>query len=181
VAADTENTEPQPPKEEPAINDRLREGLVELEAYLEGLPPDEVSQAILPLASTWVLEDVGFDLDRYAEEARVFVDATPEHDQVLNSFPDAITYYVALRLTMTADDQIDAAGARAHLDKARAEVEQRAQLLDEEGFTRVAAAFRRLLEETAETSPPEDRLWRALALRIGERQIRNPNVARRWR
>ena len=82
------------------IPEGLRPALAELEAYLDGEPPEKLAELVLVLASTWVLGDAGFDLDRYYAEAKTFYDVTPEHDRVLNSFPDAMGYYLALRLTM---------------------------------------------------------------------------------
>jgi len=150
------------------IPEGLRPALAELEAYLDGEPPEKLAELVLVLASTWVLGDAGFDLDRYYAEAKTFYDVTPEHDRVLNSFPDAMGYYLALRLTMTEGDEIDRAGAQERLDAARAALALRAEWVEAD-YPLIAEGFRRLLEETEGDAPPEDRLWRALARRIGDR------------
>ena len=150
------------------IPEGLRPALAELEAYLDGEPPEKLAELVLVLASTWVLGDAGFDLDRYYAEAKTFYDVTPEHDRVLNSFPDAMGYYLALRLTMTEGDEIDRAGAQERLDAARAALALRAEWVEAD-YPLIAEGFRRLLEETEGGAPPEDRLWRALARRIGDR------------
>src|SRR5947207_12077206 len=82
------------------IPEGLRPALAELEAYLVGEPPERLSDHVLVLASTWVLGDAGFDLERYYREAKEFHDVTPEHDRVLTSFPESMGYYLSLRLTM---------------------------------------------------------------------------------
>jgi hypothetical protein len=74
---------------------------------------------------------------------------------------------------MSPADEFERERARAQLEAAREAVGRRAQLLDTD-FPRVAEGFRRLLEETAGAAPPDDRLWRAMALRIGERTMPRP-------
>jgi hypothetical protein len=150
------------------IPDGLRDALAELEAYLDGEPVDELSEHVLVLASTWVLGDAGFDLERYYHEAKQFYDVTPEHDRVLSSFPDAMGYYVSLRLMMNERDEIEREAAQAHLDAARAAVGLRVEWLADD-YPLIADGMRRLLAETDGDSPPDDRLWRALARRIGDR------------
>jgi hypothetical protein len=152
------------------IPEGLRPALAELEAYLDGEPPEKLAELVLVLASTWVLGDAGFDLDRYYAEAKTFYDVTPEHDRVLNSFPDAMGYYLALRLTMTEADEVDREAAQERLDAARAAVGLRAEWVEAD-YPLIAEGFRRLLEETRDGTPPEDRLWRALARRIGDRYL----------
>jgi hypothetical protein len=152
------------------IPDGLRPALAELEAYLDGEPPERLAELVLVLASTWVLGDAGFDLDRYFAEAKTFYDVTPEHDRVLSSFPDAMGYYLALRLTMGEDDQIDGGTSQRRLDAARAALALRADWVEAD-YPLIAAGFRRLLEETEGGAPPDDRLWRALARRIGDRYL----------
>jgi len=152
------------------IPDGLRPALAELESYLDGEPPEKLAGHVLVLASTWVLGDAGFDLDRYYAEAKTFYDITPEHDRVLNSFPDSIGYYIALRLTMTPDGEVDREGARASMAAARAGVAARADWLEDE-YPLIANGLRRLLVETAGGEPPDDVLWRALARRIGDRYL----------
>jgi len=147
--------------------------LEELEAFLAPFPAERLSENLLPLASAWVLNDAGFDLERYTEEARRFVEQTPGHDRVLRSFPDAVSYYLALRLTISVDEQVEHELACERLERVRQTLEERAVLLEGE-FPTVARGFRLLLEETAGGAPPEDRLWRAMALRIGERVMPRP-------
>jgi hypothetical protein len=150
------------------IPDGLREALAELEAYLDGEPPETLSEQVLVLASTWVLGDAGFDLERYYREAKEFYDITPEHDRVLTSFPESMGYYLALRLTMNEDGEIEREAAQAHLDAARAGVALRVEWLADE-YPLIADGMSRLLTETAGGTPPDDRLWRALARRFGDR------------
>jgi hypothetical protein len=152
------------------VPDGLRPALAELEAWLDGEPPETLVSAVLVLASTWVLGAPGFDLERYYAEARTFYEVTPEHDRVLSSFPDAMGYYMALRLMMDEHDEIHRDEAQARLDRARAAVEVRAQWVEGE-YPLIAAGFRRLLLETEDGAPPEDRLWFALARRIGDRYL----------
>jgi hypothetical protein len=154
----------------PEIPEDLRPYLAELETYLDGEPVEKLSELVLVLASTWVLGDAGFDLDRYHAEAKTFYDVTPEHDRVLSSFPDAMGYYLALRLTMTEDDEIDREAAEEKLDAARAALALRADWVAGD-YPLIADGFRRLLEETEGGTPPEDRLWQALGRRIGDRYL----------
>jgi hypothetical protein len=152
------------------IPDGLRDALAELEAYLEGEPPEKLSEHVLVLTSTWVLGDAGFDLGRYYREAKEFHDVTPQHDRVLSSFPDSMAYYLSWRLMMNERDEIETETAQAHLDAARAGVARRVEWLAGE-YPLIADAMRRLLAETEGGSPPDDRLWRALARRIGDRYL----------
>jgi hypothetical protein len=155
---------------EPLISDGLRPALAELEAFLVGEPPERLSKLVLVFASTWVLGEVGFDLERYFGEAKTFYELTPEHDRVLSSFPDAMGYYLSLRLMMTEDEEIDREAARAHLRAARDAVAVRSEWLRDD-YPSISEGFRRLLTETEGGVPPEDRLWRALARRIGDRYV----------
>ena len=155
---------------ETPIPEGLRPALAELEAYLVGEPEERLSTHVLVLASTWVLGDAGFDLDRYYSEAKTFYEITPGHDRVLTSFPDAMGFYLSLRLTMNEADELQPERARAQLDAARAALEQRAQMVEAD-YPLIAAGFRQLLEETKDGSPPEDRLWHAMARRIGDRYL----------
>jgi hypothetical protein len=152
------------------IPEGLRAALAELEAYLDGEPEETLSTHVLVLASTWVLGDAGFDLDRYYAEAREFYEITPEHDRVLSSFPESMGFYLSLRLTMNEAGDIESEQARRRLDAARAALEERARIVEAD-YPLIAAGFRRLLEETKGGSPPEDRLWHALARRIGDRYL----------
>jgi hypothetical protein len=153
-----------------SIPEGLQPALAELEAYLVGEPEGRLSTLVLVLASTWVLGDAGFDLDRYYAEAKTFYDITPEHDRVLTSFPESLGFYLSLRLTMNEAGEPEPERARAELDAARAALEQRARLVQAD-YPLIAAGFRRLLEETEGGSPPEDRLWHAMARRIGDRYL----------
>ena len=94
VESGTEKSEPSP------IPEGLEPALRELESYLDGEPRESLSRHVLVLASTWVLGDAGFDLERYYAEAKTFYDVTPEHDRVLSSFPDSMGYYMSLRLML---------------------------------------------------------------------------------
>jgi hypothetical protein len=152
------------------IPEGLRPALAELEAYLVGEPEERLSSHVLVLASTWVLGDAGFDLDRYYAEAKTFHDVTPEHDRVLTSFPESIGFYLSLRLTMNEAGEVEPERARAQLDAARTALEERARLVEAD-YPLIAAGFRRLLEETKDGSPPDDRLWHAMARRIGDRYL----------
>jgi hypothetical protein len=155
---------------ESPILEGLRPALEELERYLDGEPPENLSGHVLVLASTWVLGDAGFDLDRYYREARSFYDMTPEHDRVLNSFPDSMASYLVYRLMMDQTDEIDRDAAQERLEKAKAAVMVRAEWLEED-FPLIADGCRRLVEETVGGTPPDDRLWWALARRIGDRGL----------
>jgi hypothetical protein len=152
------------------IPEGLRPALAELEAYLDGEPEERLSTQVLVLASTWVLGDAAFHLDRYYAEAKTFYEITPEHDRVLSSFPESMGFYLSLRLTMDEAGEIEPERARAQLDAARAALEERARLVEAE-YPLIAAGFRRLLEETEGGAPPDDRLWHAMARRIGDRYL----------
>jgi len=152
------------------IPEGLLPALAELEDYLVDEPPERLSTLVLVLASTWVLGDAGLDLDRYYAEAKTFYEITPEHDRVLNSFPDSMGFYLSLRMTMTEAGEVEPERARAQLDAARAALAERANLVELQ-FPLIAEGFRRLLEETAGGAPPDDRLWHAMARRIGDRYL----------
>jgi len=152
------------------IPEGLRPALAELEAYLVGEPEESLSAHVLVLASTWVLGDAGFDLDRYYAEAKTFYEITPGHDRVLTSFPDAMGFYLSLRLSMNEAGEVEPERARGNLEAARAALEERA-LQVEADYPLIAAGFRHLLEETKDGSPPDDRLWHAMARRIGDRYL----------
>ena len=152
------------------IPEGLRNALAELETYLDGEPEERLSTHVLVLASTWVLGDAGFDLDRYYAEAKTFYEITPEHDRVLTSFPESMGFYLSLRLIMNEAGEVEPERARRELDAARTALEERARLVEAD-YPLIAAGFRRLLEETKDGSPPEDRLWHAKARRIGDRYL----------
>ncbi|HEY7536541.1 MAG TPA: hypothetical protein VH721_01010 [Gaiellaceae bacterium] len=148
----------------------LRDALAELEAFLESDPPEKLSERALVLASSWVLADAGFDLNRYYREAKVFYDVTPEHDRVLTSFPESMGFYLSLRLMMDEHDEIHPDEAQQHLDAAREALALRAGWVADD-YPLIAEGFRRLLEETRDGKPPDDRLWHAMARRIGDRYL----------
>jgi hypothetical protein len=162
--ADQPGTDPSP------IPEGLRPALAELETYLDGEPPEKLSDHVLVLASTWVLGDAGFDLERAYSEAKTFYDITPEHDRVLASFPDSMGYYMSLRLMTAEGDELDRDRAQTKLEAARAALARRVEWVDGD-YPLIAEGFRRLLDETAGGTPPDDRLWRALARRIGDRYL----------
>ena len=153
---------------QPVLEDGFRHALLELEEYLDGMPDERLVELVLPFASRWVLPDSGLDLTRLREEAKLFVQATPLSDRILSGYADQVAWWLSERMLLGADEQPDPDAARAHLATARAEIEQRAGLVETAGYPRVAAAFRRVLEETAGGDPPANLLWRALALRIAE-------------
>jgi len=155
------------PESASPIPETLRPTLEQLEAYLTGEPPERLSQLVLVLASTWVLPAAGFDLERYAREAREFYRITPEHDRVLNSFPDAIASYLVYRLMTNEHEELEPEVARDRLDRVKAELEVRAQWVEGD-YPLIADGFRRLLAETEGGTAPYDRLWHALARRIGD-------------
>jgi hypothetical protein len=147
----------------------LRPELEQLESFLDGEPPDRLSTGVLRLAAAWALEDAGFDLERFEQEAALFAGLTAQHDRVLSSFPAAMGYYLSLRLMTEKDGTPGPDEAMEHLDAARGALARHAEAIEPE-FPRVAAALRRLLAETAGGLPPDDRLWRALARTIGDPQ-----------
>jgi hypothetical protein len=79
-------------------------------------------------------------------------------------------YYMSLRLMMDEADRIEPDEAEAKLAAARAALEVRARWVESE-YPLIAEGFRCLLDETSGGTPPEDRLWRALARRIGDRYL----------
>jgi hypothetical protein len=149
------------------IPEGLRPALMELEAFLEGEPPEKLSGYVLVLGSTWVLGAAGFDLDRYSREAREFYKLTPEHDRVLTSFPDAMASYLVYRLMTNEHEELEPDVAAGRLARVKAALEERAQWAECD-FPLVAEGFRRLLAETEGGTPPYDAVWHALARRIGD-------------
>ena len=172
LPAAAEATEPEETGAEPAspIPDAMRPGLDDLQAYLDGEPAEKLSQYVLVLASSWVLDAAGFDLDRYTREAREFCRLTPQHDRVLLSFPDAIASYLVYRLMTNEQEELEPEVAQARLARVRSELEVRAQWTEED-YPLIAQGFRRLLAETEGGTPPYDPLWHALARRIGDRGL----------
>ena len=152
------------------IPEGLLPALGELEAFLVGEPPEKLSGHVLVLASTWVLGEARFDLERYYREARAFYQITPEHDRVLLSFPDAMASYLVYRLMTSDSEELEPDVAQERLARVRAALEVRAQWTEAE-FPLIAEGFRRLLRETEGGTPPYDPLWHALARRIGDRGL----------
>jgi hypothetical protein len=136
----------------PEIDETLRGALAELEEYLDGVSQDRADELTLPFASRWVLPDLGFDLARLQEEADTFVKATPLSDRILSGYPEQVGYWVSQRMSLDGD-------AATQLRRAETMLAERAQLVEDDGFARVAAGLR-----GAQGEP----LWSALALRIAE-------------
>lgn len=134
------------------IDETLRDALAELEDYLDGVPEDRAAELTLPFASRWVLPDLGFDLPRLADEANTFVQATPLSDRILTSYKDHLTYWVEQRMALDGD-------AATQLARAERMLAERAELVEAEGFPRVAGGLRATTGDT---------LWTALAARIAE-------------
>jgi hypothetical protein len=164
--------EPIDEREAPAeaeIPERLRARLAELEPSLAEERDGRLAARALPIATAWVLDAVEqLDLPRYAEEARIFVQAAPVSDRELPRFARDATYWVSQRLLVDAHHELALESAAAVLEGTRARIAERADLLDAAGFPHAARAFRRLLEETADEVPPNGMLFQALALRIVE-------------
>jgi hypothetical protein len=136
----------------PEIDDSLRAALTELEQYLDGVPDERAAELTLPFASRWVLPELGFDLPRLQEEADTFVEATPLSDRILTGYADQVGYWIEQRMALDGD-------AATQLRRAETLLADRARLVEDEGFPRVAAGLRRA---------EGDRLWSAIALRIAE-------------
>jgi hypothetical protein len=134
------------------IDDSLLTALAELEDFLDGVPDERAAELTLPFASRWVLPDLGFDLPRLQEEADTFVKATPLSDRILTSYRGQVGYWVEQRMALDGD-------AATQLRRAETMLAERAQVVEDEGFPRVAAGLRR-----ADGDP----LWSAIALRIAE-------------
>jgi hypothetical protein len=152
----------------PVLDESLRDALGELEDYLEGVPEERSSELVLPFASRWVLPAVGLDLGRLRDEADTFVKATPLSDRIVSGYVDHVAYWVSQRMLLDERDEPQPAVAAAQLEVARAMLAERAGLVEQEGFPRVAAGVRRALDDSSGGRPPDDRLWSALALRIAE-------------
>ena len=135
------------------MNEDLREAVAELEDYLDGVPRERTPELVLPFASRWILGDVGLDLARLREEADTLVKATPLSDRIVSGYVDHVAYWVSQRMLLDSDHA-------GQLARARAELSERAALLDAEGFPRVAAGVRGSLESAD--------VWSALAERIAE-------------
>jgi hypothetical protein len=153
---------------EPVLDDAFRHALLEIEDYLHDMPDERLVELVLPFASRWTLPQSGLDLVRLREEAELFVRATPLSDRILTGYVDQVAWWLSERMLLGADEQPDVEAAQAYLTTVRAEIEQRAGMVETAGYLRVAAAFRRVREETAGGVPPANLLWRALALRIAE-------------
>jgi hypothetical protein len=154
---------------------QLREMIAELDAWLEGQPEERLVEHVLPFATEWVLPEIdGLDVDRYREEAKVFILATPIGDRVLLRFKADAAYWVGQRMLVNAEHEPEPELARSILDSAREQLGARAELLEQEGYANVAAGFRRVLAESAGGEPPADLIWSALALRIAEPYLVDP-------
>jgi hypothetical protein len=164
---------------DPQIPDGLRPALAQLETFLDGEPPEKLSRHVLVLASTWVLGAPGFDLDRYYREAKAFYEITPQPDRVLTSFPDAMASYLVYRLMTNEREELEPDVAQERLDRAKAAIEVRARWTEEE-YPLIAQGFRRLLAETEGGTPPYDRVWHALARRIGDRGLPDSQLRAAW-
>jgi hypothetical protein len=160
-----ENTEPMPAGVQ--LDDNFREALDELEVYLEGRDLDELAALVLPLASRWIVTEAGFDITRLYGETDVLVKSQPLSDKILANYTRDLAYWVGQRMLLDADDVEQPALAQEHLAAAREALRERVQLTRAEGFPAVAAGFERVLSDSTGT-PPQDALWKAMALRIAE-------------
>jgi hypothetical protein len=129
------------------IDDTLRAALTELEDYLDGVEPERAAELTLPFASRWVLPELGLDLAHLQEEARTFAQATPLSDRILDSYQGHLAFWVQQRM------------GEPRPAAAEAILAERAQVVEREGFPRVAAGLR---------AATGDVLWAALARRIAE-------------
>jgi hypothetical protein len=167
--------QPAQPDEPGLLSPHLHELLAELDAWLVGQPRDSLVEHVLPFATEWVLREIdGLDVDRYTEEAKVFILATPMPDRVLLRFKKDAVYWVGQRLLVDERHEPQPELARAILDSARALIGERAGLLEKAGYANVAAGFRAVLAESAGGEPPADLIWSALALRIAEPFLVDP-------
>ena len=134
-----------------------------LERWLDGEPPETLAEHALPVAAAMVLPDAGIDLAAAEHDAKLYVDAYPFEGRAVGNLGERAATWLAQRLVLTGD-------ADAQLERARVALGQLARELDA-GRPLTADAFRRILEETAESRPPEDPLWYQLAYRIVEPQL----------
>jgi hypothetical protein len=153
---------------ETPLDDSLRDALAELEDYIDGVPVERLPELVLPFASRWVLPDVGLDLPRLREEADTLVQASPLSDRIVSGYVDHVAYWVSQRMLVDVENQPQPALAATQLDAARTLLAERAALVSDEGFPRIAAGIQRALDESSGGKPPDDRVWSALALRIAE-------------
>ena len=152
----------------PLVDEPMREALAELEDFLDGVPAERAGELVLPFASRWVLPEAGFDLTRLRDEADTLVKATPLSDRIVSGYVDHVAYWVSQRMLLDEHDEPQPEVAAARLEAARATLDERAGVVEQEGFPRVAAGMRTALDESSGGRPPDDRLWSALALRIAE-------------
>jgi hypothetical protein len=150
------------------LDETARQALDELEAYLEGRDPRELGELVLPLASRWVLNDAGLDVQRLSRDAELLVRATPLSDKILLGFPDHVAYWVSQRMMVDEHETEQPDQAAARLQAARAALAQRAGLVRDAGFPLVAAGFDAVLASAVTARPPDAPLWVAMAHRIGE-------------
>jgi len=153
------------------VDESFRVALTELEDYLQHMPDERLTALVLPFASRWTLPEVGLDLGRLRDEADLLVKATPQSDRIVSGYVDHVAYWVSQRMLLDEHDEPQPAVAAAQLQTARATLAQRAELLEREGFPRVAAGLRRVLDESSGGQPPDDCLWTAFAVRIAESAI----------
>jgi hypothetical protein len=154
--------------ETPLIDAAMRDALAELESFLEGVPEERAAELVLPFASRWVLPAAGLDLDRLRGEAETMRNATPLSDRIVSGYSDHLAYWVGQRMLLDEHDQPQPATSAEQLAAARAALAERAAVVEAEGFPRVAAGIRQALDESSGGTPPDDRLWSAMALRIAE-------------
>jgi hypothetical protein len=151
-----------------ALDEQFRAALFELDEYLDGVPREQIGALVLPLATRWALPQAGFDLVRLRQEADTLVQATPLSERILSGYVDQVAWWVAQRMLLDDAEEPDLETAQARLAAVRDAIEQRAATVEGAAFARVAEGFRLALEETAESEPPANLLWSALALRIAE-------------
>jgi hypothetical protein len=152
----------------PVLDAPMRDALVELEDYLEGVPEDRAAELVLPFASRWVLPELGFDLARLGEEADTLVKATPLSDRIVAGHVNHVAYWVGQRMLLDEHEHEQPEVSASQLERTREKLAERAALVEAEGFPRVGAGIRRALGDSSGGEPPDDRLWSALALRIAE-------------
>jgi hypothetical protein len=150
------------------LDESFRVALAELEDYLEDVPDERLTTLVLPFASRWTLPAAGLDLGRLRDEADLLVKATPQSDRIVSGYVDHVAYWVSQRMLRDERDEPQPAVAAAQLEGARATLAERAELVEREGFPRVAAGLRRVVDESSGGQPPDDCLWTAFATRIAE-------------
>jgi hypothetical protein len=164
-----------PDEEGTPLPAHLRALLDELELYLAQQPDADLAQHGVMVATRLVLEDVpGLELERYDEEAKIFVLATPIWDRVLTRFPQDVAYWMSQRLMMNENHEAEPERAAELLAAAKQAIAERADLLERQGYPHTARSFRAVLHESAGGEPPADIVWNGLALRIAEPYLADP-------